>query len=238
MVTPRTNDQLAHGEVILDRLAAGGLPAAIGKAVAPFKVEQAALAKASAAAEDARGQRDAALLDVSEADNALDDALESLADALVGARMGKRKNPFATFSKHAPSALATMAYAAEAAEVVAMCGRIARAKPPSSVTQAAASCVRLARGVQSALKALSKPQNAYAQALLARDTLLPAWAKALAVLRRRLAAEIEDQAKVRALLAPPGRVQEPKAKRKAKAKKKVPPTPAAPAAPPGKSQPS
>ena len=34
MVTPRTNDQLAHGEVILDRLAAGGLPAAIGKAVA------------------------------------------------------------------------------------------------------------------------------------------------------------------------------------------------------------
>ena len=220
MTTYHAADQLAHGDVILERFA--GAPAALAgakKGLAEFKAAHAALAKSSAAAAQAKASRDGALASIGAADDALDAAVLVLADKLAGAAMGSRKNPFAAFSAHPPGVVTNLAYANEVKEVLAICARIKKAKPAADVAKAAAVCEKLAGAVTKALSSLSKPQLAYASALAARDGLLPGWTKALMTLKRRAAAELDDDKALRALFAPPERVQDPKRKKKKTAKK-------------------
>jgi hypothetical protein len=207
-------DQLAHGDVVVQRFAA--VPSALKQPLAEFKTAHAALAKANTAAGAARGARDDALEAIGAADDALDAAVRVLADKLVGAGMGARKNAFAGLSSYAPGAITELAYATEIKEVLALCARITKAKPAADVAKAVASCVKLAGAVTRALAALSKPQLAYTRALAARDGLLPGWTKALQTLRRMTQVVLDDDAATKALFAPPERVQDPKKKRPAK----------------------
>ncbi|HEX3343138.1 MAG TPA: hypothetical protein VHS09_01145 [Polyangiaceae bacterium] len=223
MSNPHTTDQLAHGDVIVERFA--GAPAGVKKLLGDFKAAHAAFAKSTAGAATAKATRDDALAAIGVADDALDAAVGDLADALVGAKMAPRKNAFAGFSAHPPSKVTLMAYASEVKEVLAICAKVKKQKPPADVAKAAAACEKLAGAVTKALASLSKPQLAYAGALAGRDALLPGWTKALTTLKRKTLAELDDAAAARALFAPPERVQDPKKKRPAK-------KPAAPPAPP------
>ncbi|HEY3820925.1 MAG TPA: hypothetical protein VGL81_27365 [Polyangiaceae bacterium] len=225
-------DHQTQGDVILQRLAASAVPSALKGVVAAFKTAHAALTSAGAAAESARAARDVALASVGAADDALDAALEVLANTMVGAQMGSRKNPFAGFSKHAPSVLTNLAYATEVKEAQALTAKVKKAKPAADVAKAAGACDKLAAAVTSALSKLSKPQLAYSKSLAARDALLPGWTKALNQLKRNAAAVwFDDAATYKAVFAPPERVQAP-VRERAK-KKAAPPVLPAPAKPTG-----
>jgi len=236
-------DHQTLGNVILDRLAGVAVPAALKPFVSGFKATHASLVAASAAAELARGNRDAALSAVGAADDALDAAVGVLADKIVGAQLGSRKNAFKPFSKHSPSQVTGLAYAAEAKEVLAIVSKVKKAKPTADVTKAAATCAKLSAGVTTALSKLSAPQLAYNKALAARDALLPGWTKALDQLKKNAAAVwFEDPATYKAVFAPPEKVQAPVHARPKKVKaapatsatpatSAEPPAPAAPAKP-------
>jgi hypothetical protein len=229
MPTHFVADQLAQGTVILDRFAATATPSAVKTPLAAFKSVHATLVKLTTAATTAQLTRDTALQAVGTADDALDVAVLRLADKIAGAEIGTRKNPFASFSAHAPAAVTTLAYATEVKEVLAICAKVTKTKPSSDVAKAAAACVKLAGGVSTSLTSLSKPQVAYARALAARDALLPGWTKALTTLKRTAYLALDDDATAKAIFAPPSAVQAPKKKRPVKAK--APAAAAKPAAP-------
>ena len=214
-------DHLTQGNVILERLATTTVPGSLKGVVAAFKTTHASLVSANTVAESARADRDAALLAVNTADSALDAAVDVLADKMVGAQMSSRKNAFAGFSKHAPSAVTKLAYADEVKEVLALTAKVKKRKPAADVAKAAAACEKLAGAVTSALSKLSKPQLAYAKSLATRDALLPGWAKSLNQLKKNAAAVwFEDPATYKAVFAAPERVQAPvhaRAKKKAAA---------------------
>ena len=113
-----------------------------------------------------------ALAAVGTADDALDAAVNVLADKMAGAQMGSRKNPFASFSKHAPSDVTSLAYADEVKEVLALTAKVKKGKPAADVAKAVSACEKLASEVTSALSKLSKPQLAYSKSLAARDALI------------------------------------------------------------------
>jgi hypothetical protein len=203
-------DHNAQGNVILDRLAATTVPGSLKASAADFKKTHASLVAATRAAEVSRGARDAVLGALAPADDALDAAVGVLADKMAGAQMGSRKNPFAAYSKIAPSALTSLAYADEVKEVLAVAAKVKKAKPAADVAKAVATCEKLAAAVTSALGKISKPQLAYAKALATRDALLPTWTKSLGRLKKNAAAAwFDDPATYKAVFAPPERVQAP-----------------------------
>jgi hypothetical protein len=217
-------DHQTQGDVILERLATIPVPGSLKGVVAGFRTAHAALVASNRAAESTRADRDAALAAVGAADDALDLSVVVLANKMVGAGMGNRKNPFAGFSKHAPSAMTKLAYAEEVKEMAALTAKVKKGKPAADVAKAAAACDKLANAVTAALAKMSKPQLAYTKSLATRDGLLPAWLKSLSQLKKNAAAVwFEDPATYKAVFAAPERVQAPV---KARAKKK-----AAPAAP-------
>jgi hypothetical protein len=205
-----TVDQQTVGTVILDRLATTTVPTSVKPIVADFKKIHTELLTASHAAEDARGDRDAALSVVGTADEALDAAVMTLGDKMTGAQMGTRRNPFEGYSKYAPFKLTSLAYADEMKEVLTLVAKVKKAKPSADVTKAVNTCEKLANGVAMALAKLSKPQLTYAQTLAARDSLLPVWTKSLNKLKKHAAAAwFDDSATYKAVFAPPDRVQAP-----------------------------
>jgi hypothetical protein len=225
-------DHLTLGDVILERLGATTIPAAVKKHVLDFKKSHAALAGANAAAETARGARDAALAAVGDADDALDAAIGVLRDKMIGAGMGNRTNPFSGFSSLTPTELTTIGYAREVKELRALAAKVKKAKPAADVAKQLAACEKLATGVETALAKLTKPQLALAKAMAARDALLPEWTKALGKLKRNAeAAWFEDRATYKAIFAAPSPVQE--TKKAKRAPKKANGAPASPSAPTG-----
>jgi hypothetical protein len=185
-------NQRAQGEAILARLADLGTPAALKAPAKAFTQAQAELEAASKKVEAARDARDEALAAVGNADDVLDAAVLALADTMVGAGLGTRLRPLASFTTFAPSALTALAYADEVREVRAIVGKISKVKPGASVAKAAAACAKAADGVERALKAMPGPQSAYAKAIGARDALLLAWQKNLGRLKKHAALAWED----------------------------------------------
>ncbi|HEY8078528.1 MAG TPA: hypothetical protein VIF62_30570, partial [Labilithrix sp.] len=213
--TNSIHDQRVHGDEILERLRSERVPPALKPVLAAFADAQKKLAAATDGTETARAARDAALEAVGKADAALDVEVGKLADALVGAGLGSRKQPFAKFSPRPPSKLVALGYAREAREVVALCKAVRRGKPAGAVAKAVAACEKGAANVQRAIAALAKPQAAYARALAARDALLPAWSAALARLKRHAAVAWEsDVATLKSIFAAPEAVAAPHASRK------------------------
>ena len=230
MSLPNHSDHRIQGDVILARLAETGVPAALKKPAAEFKKIHGALVVATKAAEAARVKRDDAMRTIAAADDALDTSVNALADMMVGAQMGTRKNAFATYSKHAPGALTGLAYAVEVKEVRALTAKLKKAKPSTgspAVAKAALACEKLAAAVDLAIKALTSPQLALHAAMAARDALLLDWMKALVKLKRKALGEwFDDDAKYEAVFAAPSAVQAPT--RAVKTKAKAAPVPVTP----------
>src|SRR5262245_5184990 len=99
-----TSEQKELGAAVIARLAEQKpLPAQLKSFVKAFTDEQRALEAAARKTEDARATRDEALAQVAKADAALDDAVAALANRIVGADLGPRKNPFEPFGGAAPA---------------------------------------------------------------------------------------------------------------------------------------
>ena len=219
----------AQGDAVLARMGNQSVPAFVKPALKNFQQVHQGYLVAADAADSARAVRDGALQWVAEGDATLDSSLLMLADKAVGAGLGSRTKPLASFTRYRVSDLTGLAYKKEAEEVVAMAGRITKVSPSKDVAAAAAACVKNAKTVQSRLAALLKPQGAYDKALRARDALLPAWMKAYAALKTQAAAAWDDDpATFKSVFAPVEAIQSPKGKRA-----KKPSTPAAPVAPTG-----
>ena len=214
MTRPNMADHEVWGGLILERLDAIPLPAALKPFVARFRLEHTKLGAAADAADAMRDARDLALEELGSADAALDASIEKLADALVGAGLADRTRPFAKFSRVTPSDLTKLAYANEAKEARALVKRIKAKKPTGDLAKALAACGKAIDGVERALKATAVPQAKYAKALAARDAELLAWNKALSILKKHAAAVWdEEDATVRAIFAHPTRIQRPRAHR-------------------------
>lgn len=92
----------------LDDRAAPKPPASLAPAIKEFRAGTGPLIAASEKSAAALGLRDEALEKVGEADAILDVSIDDLADACVGAKIGKRTRPFAGLPKHSPSALKSL----------------------------------------------------------------------------------------------------------------------------------
>lgn len=224
MAKSRSQNPRTWGAVVMARLAGKDTPKELAPFVKALSTEQGKLETAASAVEAAKETRDGALDVISAADDALDGALLGLADRLVGASLGDRKNPFAKYSKYSPARLTELAYAVEVREALALVEAVTKVKPPADVKKALDAVTKAATRVDTALDGLTKPQADYATAVGARDALLPAWTKAMSKLKKRAASVWdEDPARLKAVFAPPDAVQQPVAKRAKKAK--VEPTP-------------
>ncbi len=207
-----------YGDAILARLAGAKPPASLKASIKAFSDAQRAYQAASDKSEAARAVRDAALAAIGDADHALDTSVLGLADQVVGAGMGNRKSPFTGFSKHTPTDLCGLPYATEIVEVKKLIVAVLAKKPAASVKAAAAACTKNAAAVTSALGGLTKPQADYSTSLAARDATLLGWQKALTRLKKFAAAAwIDAPAQVKAIFAPPEKVQAPVHKRGKKA---------------------
>ena len=214
MTTSNITEYRAHGAIILERLSGTTIPAALKAQVVAFKKTHDGYEAAAVVADTARGKRDVALEVVGQMDDTFDTGINALADKIVGAGLGTRRNPFAAFSKHAPSKLTELPYAEEPKAIRALGIALTKKNPPAEVTKALAKSLKDADGLEVALNKLIKPQAAYSKALGDRDALLPAWTKALGKLKKHAsAAWDEDVATYKAIFAPPGALQAPKKKR-------------------------
>ncbi len=215
----------AHGAIILERLAGTTIPVVLKPHVVAFTKAHDVYEAAAVVADTARGKRDLALGAVGEADDTFDTGVDVLADKVVGAGLGARKNPFAAYSKHTPSKLTELPYAEEPKAIRALGVALGKKKPPAEVAKALAKSLKDATALEVELSKLIKPQAAYSKALGDRDALLPAWNKALGKLKKHAsAAWDEDVATYKSVFAPPGAIHAPK---KARAKK-APATPVTP----------
>lgn len=222
MATSSITEYRAHGAIILERLDGTTVPAELKPHVVTFKKAHGDYEAAAVVADMAREKRDLVLEGVGEADTTFDTGINLLADKMVGAGLGARKNPFADYSKHTPSKLIELPYADEPKAIRELGVALGKKKPPADVAKALAQSLKDAAAIEAALGRLIKPQAAYSKALGNRDALLPAWTKARDRLKKHaVAAWDEDVATYKAVFAPPGAIQAPKKKR-GKKKAEVP----------------
>ncbi len=175
------------------------------------------------AADNGREQRDTALEAVGLADDALDATVLHLANMLVGAGLGDRRNPFAEFAKLTPANLCRQSYANEPGLVRELVKKVLAKQPPAEVTKAANACAKQADAVDAKLAGLTMPQALFTGAMKTRDDLLPEWHKALRTLKVHAAAAwLEAPGTLAMVFAPPPVVAVPR-RRKARVKKATEP---------------
>ena len=198
---------------------AAQVPAELVPFLVAFVGTHMAYSAACDAADKGREQRDAALEAIGLADDLLDASVLHLANVLVGADLGDRRNPFAEFAKLTPANLCRQAYANEAGLVRELVKNVLDKQPPAEVTKAANACAKHADAVDAKLLALTMPQALFTGAMKTRDDLLPEWHKGLRRLKVQAAAAWHDQPGTLAMVfAPPPVVTVPR-RRKTRAKK-------------------
>ncbi len=208
-------DQRILGAAVLERFAGVTVTGDLATSLESFRLVHGALEGAAEAVDEARRARDAALAEIGAADTLLDRGLDGLATKLVGAGLGSRKNPFSSYSSHAPSELVILAYKTEVAAVREMAARIAAKGPNEEVTRAIGECLQHAAKVEQAVTGLSGPQSTYDIKRAARDAAAMDWSKAYSKLRLRAELAFEDdRATFDALFTEVERVQRPVKRRK------------------------
>jgi hypothetical protein len=187
-----------QGDAILER--ARALPAAL---LAPVQAHYAAFAAvhgeyvaACDAADLDRESRDAGLVKLAKTDEALDASLLSLADWLVGAGLGARKNPFAAYSPYSPGAMTDLGYDKTVKATRDLVQKLVALAPNADVHEATHACLQAATAVEHALAGLQAPQAKFEMAMAERDGLLPGWAKARDRFKKHAAAHWLDQPEV------------------------------------------
>jgi hypothetical protein len=176
----------------------------------------------------AESQMRAAQAGLAELDAAQDDAVETLARALV-ADGQPRGNPFGAFDVPAPGTLMRLSFPEEAVAVHQLVAAVLRSKGTSEVTtQAAQAADKAARAVEQALAPVSKLQDNVRDARRTRDAVGQAWESALAALRRGARAAADEGAPdLYATLFPPVTRTTTKTKAPEEAAPNDPQTPAA-----------
>jgi hypothetical protein len=226
MTTSNIAEYRAQGAIILERLSGTTVPAALKPHIGAFKKAHDGYESAAVTADTARGKRDVALEAIGQTDDVFDTGIDALADRIVGAGLGTRKNPFAAYSKHPPSKLTELPYAEEPKAIRALGVELSKKSPPADVSKALAKSLKDADALELALSKLIKPQAAYSKALGDRDALLPGWTKALGKLKKHAGAEwSEDVATYKAIFAPAGAIHAPMKKRAKKTAAKTSPAP-------------
>ena len=175
------------GDTILSRLQ--GLPPDLAKLVASqiaaFTAVHSKYSGLCAVADKDREARDLALEAVGKADKAVDAAVLKLANRMVGAELGTRKNAFADVSPYAPGALTGLAYDKLGPAVKDLAGKVNALKPPADVAAAVKTMLTAVAAFEAAQAAHSKAQTTFLVAMGARDTLLAAeWTKDFNRLKR------------------------------------------------------
>jgi hypothetical protein len=216
-------DHRALGSAVLARFEEAGVPKALAPHATAFKKAHQAFEKAADVVDGAKKKRDAALGLVGDADTALDGTVDPLADKMIGAGLGTRRNAFGEASKHSPSALKALPYKTEIQAVRDLVDAVAAKGPPPDVKKCLEASSKAAAACEAALSKLTAPQAAYSRALGARDALLVPWTTTFSKLRANAKAVWHDEpATFDAMFAPPDKVQRPVKKRK-KAKPKPAP---------------
>jgi len=128
-------------------------------------------------ADGGRTARDTAITAIGKADKAVDQAVLTLADRLVGAGLGTRKNPFAAFSPYAPTALTQLAADKIGKAVADVVQQVLAQKPPADVVAAAKQCTHAVAAFEASRQAAQKVQASFAVAMAERDGWLPDWQK-------------------------------------------------------------
>lgn len=209
-----STDQLPRGDAVLERLGGVTAPKELQSYVAVFEAIHTELANKQEAVIAAKALRDEGIAAIVSADRASDEAVLDLANALVGARLGNRKNPFRDFSEHTPAELNKLGYKAQIKATRALAKKVDAKRPGKAVTDATRRCTSNAAAQEKAIVALAKPQAAYAKALAARDALLPDWSLALDRLRRKATgAWAEDPEMVETIFAEPSSMEAGRTKR-------------------------
>lgn len=206
-------------ESIATRLGERAIPKALEPFARAFTAKQKAHELAANATSAAEDERDSALMDVGDADEALDAAVDRLVDLLPGAGLGTRQQPLKEYGSHNPTQLEALPYAVEPDEVARVVAKVALKKPPASITAAGKACLAAGAKVKARLEVYGSKQTAYLEALRARDALLPDLVKSQRSLKTQGAAAWEgDPGTLAAVFAPPARLVAPKKKRAAKPK--------------------
>ena len=143
MTTLSITKYRAQGAIILERLSGTTVPVGLKAYVIAFKKAHDDYEAAAVVADTAREKRDLALDALGETDDTFDTGINVLADKMVGAGLGTRKNPFAVYSKYAPSKLTELPYAEEPKAIRALGIELTRKNPPADVTKALAMFQRM-----------------------------------------------------------------------------------------------
>ncbi|MFO0552635.1 MAG: hypothetical protein U0271_29865 [Polyangiaceae bacterium] len=209
----------------LDNKSSAKLPASLAPTIKAMRAAVEPYLAAADRADTTLSTRDAALEKVANADAVLDQTIEDLAIACVGAKLGKRTQPFAAFGAPAPSKLVKLAYRKEVEAVTKLLTALAKADSPAPVKAAAAKVQKNVLAVESALDALDGPEAAHVKARTARDAKLVEASRALARFRiQAKAALLDDVGAFEGLFAAESAVAAPtKTKRKSPAKKEPAP---------------
>ena len=131
---------------------------------------------------------------LAECDAVQDEAVETLARALV-ADGQPRGNPFEAFGAPAPGTLTRLVFAEEAEAVHALVAAAQRSKGVSKATlQAAQTADKAARVVVQALAPVAKLQDTVRDARRTRDAVAQGWESTLAALKRGARAAADEGA--------------------------------------------
>jgi len=202
--------QFVRGMVVLDRMDGARLSQRVRRAAEAFRRAHEDYLRGLEEIHDAQADLDRAGRGVYEADAALDEAILVLADKIVGAQLGSRRKPFASFSRHSPTKITKLAYATELNAVRSLCAKVSRVAPPGEVRVAIRVCLDQADTVEAALRKLSLPRTRFRQRLSALDERIKAWRDGYRRLKTEAAAYwIDDVTTLRAIFARPEPIQHP-----------------------------
>lgn len=229
MPTRPTRNHRKYGDLILERLGIVELglkpgdlipvPATLKAPAASFHAEHESYAKLCDAADARRVARDEALAAVSEAAASVGKHLDDLADAVVGAKLGKRQSPLKAWSKRSVSAIRALSYANLAADCKALLDTMTKAGAAKHVQSHHKVLAASVTQLNKALKAYTPAATWFASAMEKRDLALPVWQRALDLFR--LHAELawfdEPQTYKAAFAPPPDLVETSKPGKKGKA---------------------
>lgn len=173
--------RIEAGNTVLDR-AKGANTAPVKKRLGEFTKEHRAYEKGHKAASKTREALFAQERKAGAADAGQDEALDSLASALVGAG-APRMRPLQALETRTVTELKAMAALKEADALIKLAGKCAK-HPDPKVKKAAAALEKAAKAVIAAHKPIAALRRAFESAAGARDAIAPRWEKAFAALKQ------------------------------------------------------
>ena len=170
-------NRTTYGDAVVSRFTDLVLPKELKTDFAAFKAQHGAFLKYGGSVQKAEIAYDAVATRVAKLDAGRDKTILALADKLPGAGLGARTNPFARFSKYAPTRIVSLPYVAETTEVRSLLSGLQAEELPKDIAALCAEGTKQNEAVESALAGLSAPLAALNEARARRDASIPDWEK-------------------------------------------------------------